>query len=264
MCIKPESFVAVKTKAMLLCIVLFCGGLSAHAEMRTWTDINGRKFEAEFVQEIFESVILKTPKGKELDIKVNQLSPDDLTYVRTMVPPEVTVSFSTRTQRKERSIYARPDDEIQIVTGVITIEKERYPLYLGTLIAEVFMIGREIATPDVYVLLGRSREDFTLTREDDEEHTFEVSVEARRYREYNDQTRGAEFAGYVIVIEDQSGHRVTQTSDISWMTEDKTEALRELYVRSFFNQSCRKVPVPRPDYYDTRGLFGRSKVRSVK
>jgi hypothetical protein len=251
-------------KTVLFYIILLSTSVFAQAETRVWTDKNGKKFKAEFVQELFEAVTLRTSDGKELDIKVEHLSPEDLTYVRTMIPPEVTVSFSKQTLRKERSIYARPDDMIEIVTGVFTVEKERYPPYHGTLIAEVFMIGREVATPEVYVLLGRSREAFTLTREDEEEHIFEVPVEVRRYPEYNDQNRGNEFAGYVIVVEDNSERRVALSSNLNWMTEDKIEALRELKAGNFLNQQFQKVSVPRPEYYNTRALFGRSRVRSAK
>lgn len=253
-----------KMKIVWFCTVLVLTVTFAQAEMRMWTDSNGKQFRAEFVQELFETIFLKTPEGKQRTLDVSKLSPQDLTYVRTMIPPEITISFAKQTVRKERSIYARPDDNIEIVTGVFTIKKERYPPYKGTLVAEVFMIGREIATPDVYSLLDRIREVFTLTRENDDQHVFGVPVEVRRYPEYNNQTRGNEFSGYVIIVEDKSGKKVAQVSNLNWMTDDKIAALREFRSRTFFDQECRKEPVPRPEYYNTRALFVRSKLKSVK
>jgi hypothetical protein len=252
-------------KALFLCLALCAGAVPARAEMRMWTDSSGRRFKAEFIQELFESVTLKTAAGKELDIKTKDLSPDDLDYVRTRIPPAVEISFSKKTRRKERSIYARPDDTIEIVTGIFTFKKERDPPYWGTLTADVFMIGREVATPDVYVLLGKKRENFTLTREDEETHVLEVPVEARRYPEYNNvQTRGAEFVGYAVMISDQSGNRIARLSNLDWMTGDKIEALGAFRVHGFFDQDAQKAPVPRPEYYNTRILFGRSKLKTAK
>jgi hypothetical protein len=126
------------------------------------------------------------------------------------------------------------------------------------------MIGQEIATPDVYNLLKRSRENFTLMRDDDEQHVFRVSVEVRRYREYNDQTRGNEFSGYVIIVEDQSDKTVLKQSNLNWMTDDNIESLRELHDHAFFDKDCQQVAVPRPEYYNTRNVFGRSTLKSVE
>lgn len=253
-----------KIKKVGLCILLVLGSACAQAEMRMWIDANGKPFKAEFVQELYETVFLKMPDGTQRMIDDDKLSPKDLTYIRTRVPPEITISFLKQTVRKERSIYARPDDKIDIVTGVFTVQKERYPPYLGTLTATVYLIGREIATPDVYDLLNKGHESFTLTRKDDEQHEVKVSAEVRRYREYNDQTRGCEFFGYVIIVEDQSNKIVLKQSNINWMTDDNIESLCELHNHAFFDKDCQQVPVPRPEYYNTRHLFARSKLKSVK
>ena len=251
-------------KRLWFCMVLVLGAACAQAEMRMWTDGGGKQFKAEFVRELFDVVYLTTPKGEFLSIDVDKLSSGDLVYVRTMIPPEITFSFTRTTRAKERSNYARPDDKIDIITGTFTFEKERDPSYQGVLTATVFMIGQEINPPDVYVLLNKSRESFTLTRQDKEIHAFDVSVEARRYQEYNTEVRGTEFVGYVVVVEDPAGNVFFHESNLKWMTEDKIETLCKFRSRTFFNKECRTVPVPRPNYYTGRAFFAQSKLKSAE
>ncbi|MGE4489726.1 MAG: hypothetical protein AB7E95_09300 [Kiritimatiellales bacterium] len=242
----------------LFCLlIIFLVNCSAVAAERAWAKKDGTSFKAEFVKEIFGSAMFKTSDGGKLFVDISDLSQTDVTFIHTMVPPKVEISFSKRSGLKERSIFARDEDEIEIVTGAVSVRKVSKAPYEGKVTVEVFMIGREIATPEVYYLLDRKRETFIFDEEKKNIHVFEVPVEVRWYREYNNQSRGRKFAGYVAIVTDSNGVDFGFSSDLDWITEDKVESLRKLRAHNFLSKRCRKTSVPRPDYYTERAVWSR-------
>jgi hypothetical protein len=69
--------------AASIVVAWLCVTLAAHAEVRTWTDTTGKfKREASLERLAGESVVLKTPDGKELTIPLSRLSPEDQAYAK--------------------------------------------------------------------------------------------------------------------------------------------------------------------------------------
>jgi hypothetical protein len=238
-------------KKAWLCTLVFAVSLSLQAEMRAWTDKTGRQFQAEYVREIFGIVLMDTLAGERISVAFDQLSSPDQVYLRKMIPPELGISFSKRTVKKTQSAYTWWYDETVFVTGEISIRKISEPPYTGVLFAEVFMIGKEVVTGN-YALLEKKTESFSLKNQEGKAYQFEITVESRRYQEYNNQTRGVQFIGYAVVVEDGTGNRVAMQSDLKWVTAEKIAELRKFDTSSFFNENCREVPVPRPAYYTER------------
>lgn len=71
--------------APLLWILLFPGVLPA-GEMRTWTDIQGRKVEAELIRASDTNLVMRLANGKEVDFPVARLSPSDQEYLKARQP----------------------------------------------------------------------------------------------------------------------------------------------------------------------------------
>jgi hypothetical protein len=71
-------------KATLRNFTPFAAALSflAALEARTWTDVQGRKIEAEFVSATATDVTLKLASGKDATLPLNRLSQEDLAYIR--------------------------------------------------------------------------------------------------------------------------------------------------------------------------------------
>ena len=59
---------------VLICTFLAC--LAARAELRTWTDSDGTKLEAELVESINGQVALRNKEGKEGTVSISSLSAD--------------------------------------------------------------------------------------------------------------------------------------------------------------------------------------------
>jgi len=61
--------------------------LTAHnalAEVRTWTSVSGAQMEAEFVERVIDDVVLQNAEGEKIEIRMNQLSPEDQKYVANL------------------------------------------------------------------------------------------------------------------------------------------------------------------------------------
>lgn len=242
-------------------------GLCAHAEFRIWEDQDGRKYDAEFSQELFGKVTLTDREGKEYRMKVEKLSELDQKYLRVMVPPAMDVLVE-----KDAVVLPRPwdlwhsdDATYTRITVEVTVKKISSRPFTGRLNGELFLIGREVGEPS-YILLSKTDSSFLLLgREDEAVHRFKSEPQVLRlYLETNGtQRRGEQYEGYVLVISDASGNIVQIKSDMdSWISRPEVlDALRNLAVRGaasirsrYFDKTGHKVKVPRPNaYFPDRG-----------
>ncbi|MCH9022883.1 MAG: hypothetical protein IID32_08960, partial [Planctomycetes bacterium] len=68
-------------KAIVLSIFAFSLCLTVHLEARTWTSLDGKTIEAEFVKADKANVTLKRSDGKTFTLAVNKLSESDQKFV---------------------------------------------------------------------------------------------------------------------------------------------------------------------------------------
>ena len=66
---------------MILVLLLLCSSAICNAELRTWTAVNGKKVEAEFVSNEKGIVKLKLKSGKIFEVPLNKLSEADQNFV---------------------------------------------------------------------------------------------------------------------------------------------------------------------------------------
>ena len=86
--------------------------------MRVWENVNGLQIKGKFIREIFGSIEIRRPNGELHSISIEDLSAEDLTYVRTLIPPEVEISVRASESAKERNeefIWA--NDKVTVVYG---------------------------------------------------------------------------------------------------------------------------------------------------
>ncbi len=63
-------------------------GSVCHAELRTWTAVNGKEVAAEFVSNEKGIVKLKLKSGKVFEVPANKLSKEDNEYISSLAKPE--------------------------------------------------------------------------------------------------------------------------------------------------------------------------------
>ena len=128
---------------ILLCLII----TSAESfQMRVWEDVNGLQIKGKFIREIFGSIEIRRPNGELHSITIEDLSAEDLTYVRTLIPPEVEISVRASESAKERNeefIWA--NDKVTVVSANVEVRKKSRSPYQGTLKAEIYLIGKELS-----------------------------------------------------------------------------------------------------------------------
>ncbi len=67
---------------MKILILFFVLGSVCHAELRTWTAVNGKEVEAEFVSNEKGVVKLKLKSGKVFEVSLNKLSKADQEFLK--------------------------------------------------------------------------------------------------------------------------------------------------------------------------------------
>jgi hypothetical protein len=245
-----------KTLSFCLMLAVLGGFRSARAEMRIWEEKSGLQIKGEFVRELFGEIELRRPDGSLYSIPVKNLSEQDAEYVRTVIPPEIDLTVRKSEEPKVRNEkFVRAGDIMTTITIEVTARKKSRAPFNGVLRAEVYIVGKEVATDD-YTLLGKSTSRIIFTDENKGRFTFTAAADSHVYEEYNElEIRGAEYSGYVVVIVDALGNKLQVENGLSWLQDDHVDKLRRFYVGAFFDEMCRKRSVPRPKYYEDRYDF---------
>lgn len=249
-------------KKTILYLVLFavCPAVFS-AEIRTWTDVKGKEYQAEFLRELFDKVTLRDAQGKEYRVAVEDLSEHDQRYLRVMVPPQIEIAFTRKVEQMTVpwDLWHEDNAVMTKVSGEIAIQKLSKRPFTSRLSAEVYLVAKEV-DGDNFVLLGKTDSSFLFTDDAQNVHKFKAEpVSTRVYNEYNGvQRRGEAYAGYLVVVSDARGDIVGTKTDLGdWIKVPETIVnLRELSVRGaasvysrHFDKTGKKTEVTRPKPY---------------
>ena len=90
---------------LIFCLVAIC-----NAELRTWTAVNGKEVEAEFVSNEKGIVKLKLKSGKVFEVPANKLSKEDNEFISSLDKPE-GVNYDELEER-EGIMYLKGSDTL--------------------------------------------------------------------------------------------------------------------------------------------------------
>ncbi len=102
-------------KILILFIVL---GSVCHAEIRTWTAVNGKEVEAEFVSNEKGIVKLKLKSGKVFEVPANKLSKEDNEFISSLAKPE-GVNWNEELEFREDTAYLKGSDTLYTGKAVL-------------------------------------------------------------------------------------------------------------------------------------------------
>jgi hypothetical protein len=246
----------VKFQILSIVCLIFCAmSLRASAEMRVWHDKSGNEYAGEYERTAFGKFFFRGPDKNVFSVVMTNLVDSDLAYVNTQVLPEIKIQFRKRKQEKEKSEYSWGGYNEVEVKAAVTVRKLSKMPYSGTLLGEVYLIAQEVATDD-YRLFAKKKFQVVFPDEKDSHCEVQLNAIVANYIEINHQMRGAFYKGYVVIVSDPDGNLVELKTTLWWITEEKLDAFRRLPVPGFFNQECRKKPVPRMDDWEGHDLRG--------
>lgn len=226
-------------------------GSAVFAEMRVWESMDGRTFKAEYVREQFDLFYFRDEHRHIQKIAVTNLIPSHVRYIRTIVPPKLSLSFRKKIEEEEGR-YADPDT--RLVKTTASVRKVSKAPFVGTLTGELYLVAKEVATPDYMVLAKKTFE--IRFPQDEDTVTVELNAQTREYDEYNEkQRRGRNYEGYLLVVTSASGEVLKTDTDLKWIDEETIDQFRKFKVFTFFNNKCERRSVPRPQSYSPRGFI---------
>ena len=251
-------------KKIIIYLTVFILVISARSEVRTWKDNQGKTYEAELVAELFDKATLRDVKGVEFRIPIEDLSENDQKYLRVMVPPEMKIEFSMKTEAVPLPKALLPDKGSaisKVIYPSVTVQKLSRRLFTSSLNLELFLVGKGPERRD-FILVSKSDYNFLFQVDSDSVNKFTPDpVTVSLFTDDSQDRRGEEYLGHLIVISDARGNIIkTQTDIDAWIESPAViEELRKLALRGaatvrsrYFDKTGRKVDPPRTQFYKAR------------
>lgn len=241
----------------MLCLALLfiCG--AASADMRVWRDKSGTSFVGEFIREKFDKFTFKDQDKKVHTILISDMSDNDLTFIRTMVSPSVTVEVKIKREVAEFCAEAfnggAGDISLVEIFSTVTVKKKSPTPFEGILKAEFYLVGDEVMT-DHHKMLKTDIFAVRFPNNTKDPFVFESMAEAFEYEEYGDiGQRGNQYGGYALFVYAPDGSLLASDTNLGYLKDpEAVENFRKLRVGEFFKDNCKKTSVPRPpdhEYY---------------
>ena len=89
--------------------LILCLGVICNAELRTWTAVNGKEVEAEFVSNEKGIVKLKLKSGKVFEVPADKLSKEDNEFISSLAKPE-GINLDEELEFREGIVYLKGSD----------------------------------------------------------------------------------------------------------------------------------------------------------
>lgn len=185
-------------KMVIVLLTVLSAVTVSFGQMRTWTSKKGQTLQAEYVNDMGGTVVLRTSDGKEKKIPIAGFCQADQTYIYCKTAPKLKIKFDTNEKSSEVRGYKRVVD----LKCEVTIIKSNARPYPGKLKAYFFVVGR-VQERDKYILLDRKEETFTIADKSGSEHRIRgehVQIEHSTYSEW-----GVKYDSYLVCIETADG-----------------------------------------------------------
>ena len=225
--------------------------MGARGEMRTWTSLPGTPIEAEYVDIIFDDVLLKDTNGKEIKIPMTSFSGEDLEYIELVNPPVLSVDIMRSAPQTFVDVSATyPKDPLIILTYQFgaRVKQQGGKDYKHPLTIEIYAFTQQRYDPSKYHMIERSQsKPFVLSKENERRFEFTSSNKTRviAYDLYVNylgwrEPRGEKFAETLILVRDKRGEIIAYNTTKNWLYNN-LDKLEELPIRAWLNDDCVRV-----------------------
>ena len=199
----------MKKGVKVLSSALFLLVFHATAEMRTWTSVKGDSIEAEYVSMFGGKVVLKTSEGKQLKVPLGGLCDADQEYLIGAIPPKLEITVDVDVDRDKQGngfTYETTEETCSISVTVKKINKEKSNRKFKV---RVYLIAEAQRGPKRQ-LIGYEMYEFSFLHQ--KIATFSASGGTASAHGYS-WSRGFEYEGYLVCIEDEKGKIVSMKSN---------------------------------------------------
>lgn len=187
--------------ALILSVIAFADG--AWAELRVWTDVNGKTIEAEHVRTLSDIVVLRQADKTEIRVSLDTLCERDRQYAVLQTPPRIDISVSADADRSNTDYGNRRMVQEETVSVQVKIRKSSPAPYEAPLTAELYLIGLP-EQKEGYYILDKSTEHFSFSSENNYQHIM-VSSDIKLKTMETGREKGVEYKGYLVAVIDKEG-----------------------------------------------------------
>jgi hypothetical protein len=221
------------------------------AGTRSWSLVDGRTFEAEFLASVGNKVLFKKASGKTIRIPKGKLSPEALDLIQLETPPDFDISFSKQSTQRfyPDSRLNQPVPESTDYTFSAKVKQVSTKPYNFELQVELFVIGAEV-NGDKYILLDHQKGSFIPTEEN--KRSFKISGKPVELTEFiigheavGMESRGQKYSSYLVVVTDSRGEIIAHESPKKWLFENYGN-LKNIPVGAYIDKTCKRVRPTRP------------------
>ena len=249
---KTKRFGQASTSGnLLLCIAILLACNGTRTDARTWTSINGKTFEGEFILVVGDKAVIRNPTGDQIKIPLTQFSKEDLTFMELENPPKFTIDVSKSSEQyffpqKYKAYEAWQLPKALDYVFTTKLRQMSTGSYKHELRVDLYVIGEEI-DGDNYIMLDRQSNTFIPSEQPDRACQFKGTRKVRMfdYEFFEDGRRGQKYGGYLVVITDSRGKVIAQEAPQKWLI-DIVEPLQALPFNAHFNKTGKRVFPPRP------------------
>jgi hypothetical protein len=176
----------------------------AQAELRVWTDQNGKTIEAEHVRTLTNTVVLRQVNGFEIRISLDTLSERDRQYAILQTPPRIEISVASDTDRSNTGYGGRRSIQVQeeTVSVEVKVRKSSSAPYEAPLRAEIYLIGSP-ENKEGFIILDKRIDQFSFSVDNGNQHVIQSRGIKLKQIESGRQI-GVEYKGYLVAIVDKS------------------------------------------------------------
>jgi len=190
------------------------------ADMRIWTAVNGQTLEAKFIQMSGPKVVLEKPDGKRIMIAKDNLCMADHEYLAVAIPPELKFEVDRDKDSQKTAQGYSYTFRRETVTLAVTIKKVNRDECSRKFKAKLYMLAESKGGDSSYMVMEHKEHSFDFIRGNNTH--FDASSTVKNYEGYS-YSRGWEYDGYVIVVEDEEGQIVaTDASKSTFLSKIRT------------------------------------------
>jgi len=219
--------------------------------MRLWTATSGKSFEGEFLSVLNGKVSLKNAKGKRLQVKLSEFSPEDQTFIELADPPDFEIEFLKTGQSVPQPEASPLINSVKPYRGTdyvfgAQVKKIGNQPYEHALTIEYFVFADE-ADGKTYRLIERNSSSFVPSEENKRTHAFKGKTVRLEEFAMSDSysLRGTSYGGFLILIYDERGELIDHKTSSNRLIRN-LEKLKQIPVGKWMDKNCERVGPPRP------------------
>lgn len=186
--------------------------ISARAEYRTWSAADGSgSVKAELQQRTMKSVRLKSEDGRVLNIPFGRLSREDQVYAELQTPPDLSIEVDPNENHVGNSVIRRGEEDGYLILDFeIEVRKKSRLSYSRPLKLELYVVGKQEVSGRL-VLLRVHTAGVRFSGQVSKRSIRPGPIVLQRTAEA--VSSESDYAGYLVVITDERGERLTVKSN---------------------------------------------------